>query len=111
MGIPTYGAILAKNKILQDEIKKMQVMVNCLNEETEIQRMVINLYRNLLKSYTLPNKARNYRNYCCDLGHFDCKIDHARYGLVRKTLKPARIRILTNPQSHKQIQNEVVAVK
>ena len=85
-------------------------MVNCLYEETAIQSKVIDQYKTLLKSYTLPIKNRNHSVYWCNLGHFNCKILHARFNLVRMTVNPVYHRVSRKPESQ-QMKNEIVAVK
>ena len=99
MGIPTYGAIFIKNKNLQKTIDKLQMKADALLEETEAQRKLLSQYSDLLESLTLTMKKKTHAAYYCDQGHFQCKIDHARYLLVRKPVYPVRREVSSQPKS------------
>ena len=40
MGIPTYGAVLCKNKNLLRKVEKLQLIADGLYEETRVQKKV-----------------------------------------------------------------------
>jgi len=109
MGIPTYGAILIRNKNLQKTIDKLQIKADALVKESEAQRKLLSQYNDLLESLTLAMKKKNHAAYYCDQGHFKCKIDHARYGLVRKVEYPVRHKV-SKPGSQ-LIENECLNIK
>ena len=83
MGIPTYVAVLCKNKNLLRKVEKLQLIADGLYEETRVQKKVIDQYKKLLECYSQPNKITSL--HFCDRRHIGCRVDHTRYGLVRKT--------------------------
>ena len=83
--ILSYGALVTENLILKDKIQKLENTAKLLLEESCLQSKVIGQLKQLNKSQLINvTKTKPNQTECCTRGHFQCKINHARYSLVNK---------------------------
>ena len=82
--IKTYGSLIAENKCQQSRIRNLETLSNWLRHESVVQRKVISQLKQLFESKS-PSQSKHYGENYCNRRHLNCKIDHDRFNLVKKT--------------------------
>jgi len=102
MKILSYGALRIEHKNLQNQVHRLNLMVECLLQETTVQNKIISQLKLLHESQAKALK----KSKVCDRGHYGCQIVHARFNLINSPEKIPVSQNLTSDVKTVYFKNE-----